>query len=137
MAPMLFRVAFLTVALTGALSATAVTGPASAAPGDPVLCNFTLSEPTVVEVSGVPMVSAQVTPAACTGTAKPTSTQVCLTKPGSAGRCAELPGYNEARVYLSPYQPGVTYTATGRGCAAQTNPPVPMCSTLGPKSATL
>ena len=134
---MLFRVAFMTVALTGAVSAAMATGPASAAPADPVLCDFTLSEPTVVQVSGVPMVAATVTPAACTGTAKPTSTQVCLTSPGSAGRCAELPGYNEAHVYLSPYRPGVSYTATGRGCAAQTNPPVPMCTTLGPKSATL
>lgn len=133
---MFFRVAFVTVALTGALSAAAPGGVAGADPGEPVTCDFTLSEPAVVDVSGVPMVGATVSPAGCTGTAKPTSSQVCLTTPGSAGRCAELPGYNDAHVYLSPYQPGVTYTATGRGCAAQTSPPVPMCVTLGPKSAT-
>ncbi|HNM85607.1 MAG: hypothetical protein U0Q20_00065 [Mycobacterium sp.] len=112
--------------------------PAAAEP-TPVMCDFTLSPPSVVDVSGTPMVTASITPGACTGVAKPTFTQVCLSAAGSstAGRCAELPGYNAARVYLSPYVPGVAYTARGRGCAAQTSPPAPICTTVGPTTVTL
>lgn len=104
---------------------------------DPVLCNFTLSEPQVVEVSGTKMVNASLNPAGCTGTAEPTSSQVCLSTGSGAGRCGELPGYAKAQVYLSPYVPGQTYTARGRGCANQAQPPLSFCSSLGPISATL
>ncbi|OBF11421.1 hypothetical protein A5727_20810 [Mycobacterium sp. ACS4331] len=113
---------------------------ASAAPeADPVLCQYTLSEPRVVDVSGTAMVNASLTPSGCTGSAEPNATQVCVSVAGSstAGKCAELPGYGTAQVYLSPYVPGQTYTVRGRGCANQAQPPLYFCSTLGPKSATL
>ncbi len=112
--------------------------PAAADP-EPVMCNFSVSSPSVVDVSGTPKVMAEITVGACTGVAKPTFTQVCLSAADSstAGRCAELPGYNAARVYLSPYRPGTAYTARGRGCAAQTNPPAPICTTVGPTTVTL
>ena len=114
--------------------------PAAAEP-TPVMCEFNggTIHRVVVDVSGTPMVTASITPGACTGVAKPTFTQVCLSAAGSstAGRCAELPGYNAARVYLSPYVPGVAYTARGRGCAAQTSPPAPICTTVGPTTVTL
>ena len=106
-------------------------------PGTAALCNYTLSDPYVIDVSGTQMVTATLIPAACTREAIPTSSQVCLSTPGTAGRCAELPGYTDVHVYLGPYQPGVTYTAKGRGCAAQTNPPMPICTTVGPTTATL
>ncbi len=134
---MFFRVAIVTAALSGLLAGAGGTRPAGADPGDPVLCNFTLSDPYVVDVSGSPMVAATLAPAACTGNAHPTFAQVCLSSAGNAGRCAELPGYSTARVYIGPYQPGVTYTVRGRGCAAQVNSPAPFCTTVGPKSATL
>lgn len=129
----------LAAALAGAGALYGGAGQAVADTADSVMCNFTLSEPTVIDVSGVPMVTASVVPAACTGTAKPTSTQVCLSAAGSstAGRCAELPGFTDVHVYLSPYQPGVAYTATGRGCAAQSVPPAPICTTVGPTTVTL
>ncbi len=116
-----------------------VQAPASADTDEPGICNFVLSEPSVTQVSGVPMVTASLTPGACTGMAKPTFTQVCLSAAGSstAGRCAELPGYNTARVYLSPYQPGVAYTARGRGCGSRAVPPEPICTTVGPTTVTL
>lgn len=132
---MLDRIAYLTAAVTAALGGAGV---AVAAPdGNGALCNFTLSAPAVVDVSGVQMVSATVKPADCSGTAKPTSSQVCMSAPGTLGRCNELPGYADPHVYLSPYIPGTTYTATGRGCSAVVSPPMTVCSTLGPISATL
>jgi len=125
--------------MTAALAVLTTTGGAGVAAADPEssMCNFTLSQPEVVEMSGTAMVKATLTPAACTGGAYATFSQVCLSTPGSAGRCAELPGYNAASVYLGPYRPGVAYTARGRGCAAQLNPPAPMCMSVGPTTVTL
>ena len=133
----MFRVAIVAAVLAGALTTAGGAAVAGADPGDPVLCNFTMSDPHVVDLSGTQMVTATLTPTACTGSAIPSFSQVCLSTPGTAGRCAELPGYTDAHVYLGPYQPGMTYTAKGRGCAAQTIPPAPVCTTVGPKSATL
>ncbi len=133
---MLLRAILPAVFAGSVILGTAV--PAAAEP-EPVMCNFTLAPPSVVDVSGTPMVTTSITVGACTGLAKPTSTQACLSAAGSstAGRCAELPGYNAARVYLSPYRPGVAYTARGRGCAAQANPPAPICTSVGPITVTL
>lgn len=133
---MMFRVTVVTAILLGGLLSG---GPAAVAGAEPdgALCNFTLSDPYVTDVSGTPMVAATLTPGACTGTAHPTSSQACLSAPGIAGRCAELPGFNSAHVYLGPYRAGVTYTARGRGCGMQTNPPAAICTTVGPRSATL
>lgn len=132
---MLQRMGYLTAIITLALGGA---GTAAAAPDtDGARCDFTLTGPTVVEVSGVPMVSVAVLPAACTGTAKPTSSQVCVSAPGTLGRCNELPGNADPHVYLSPYIPGTTYTAKGRGCSAVMSPPQTVCTTLGPASATL
>lgn len=123
--------------LTGAVG-LAVGSPALAgAEPDSVLCQYALSDPHVVDVSGTKMVTATVTPGECTGDVKPISTQVCVTTGASAGRCAELPGYGTAYVYFSPYTPGLTYTARGRGCASQARPPQTICSSVGPTSATL
>jgi hypothetical protein len=134
---MLLRTAIVGVALIGSLATVANTGVAQADPGEPILCNFTMSDPYVTDLSGVQMVTATTTPAACTGTAKPTSSQVCLSTADSIGRCSELPGYTAAQAYLSPYRPGVAYTVTGRGCAAVTTPPTYICTTLGPRTVTL
>ncbi len=121
--------------LGGALGAAAV-GTAEPA-ADPILCQYTMSEPRVVEVSGTKMVNASLSPSGCNGTAEPTSAQVCVSTAGSAGRCAELPGYGTAQVYLSPYVPGQSYTVRGRGCADQAQPPLAFCTTLGPTTVTL
>ena len=111
---MFIRRAIVTAAVAGALATAVGAGAAGADPGEPGLCNFPLSDPHVIDLSGTPTVTA-----------------------GLAGRCAELPGYTTTNVYLAPYRPGVTYTAKGRGCAAQTNPPAPVCTTVGPTTATL
>lgn len=132
-------VTLATFALFAGIAVAGDLAPASADSEEPGICNFALSEPTLTQVSGITMVTASLTPGACTGMAKPTFTQVCLQAAGSstAGRCAELPGYNTARVYLSPYQPGVAYTARGRGCGARSLPPESICTTVGPTTATL
>lgn len=134
---MFIRRAIVTAAVAGALATAVGPGAAGADPGEPGLCNFTLSDPHVIDLSGTPTVTAAITPAACSGSTIPAFSQVCLSAPGLAGRCAELPGYTTTNVYLAPYRPGVTYTAKGRGCAAQTNPPAPVCTTVGPTTATL
>jgi hypothetical protein len=138
----MFRRMGQTAAVVAGVLSTAVGGAglAVAAPAaDPVLCQYTMSDPQVVEVSGTQMVNASVGPAACNGTAEPTGVQVCVSVVGSetAGKCAELPGYGRAQVYLSPYVPGKSYTVRGRGCANQAQPPLYFCTTLGPKTVTL
>jgi hypothetical protein len=109
---------------------------ASADTGD-TLCNYTMSDPAVVDVHGVPMVHATIEPSGCTGSAKPTFLQVCLSTAQTVGRCTELPGQATAHAYLSPYVPGTSYTVKGRGCAAISVPPESVCSTLGPRYITL
>ncbi|CAN5226306.1 hypothetical protein BH09ACT8_BH09ACT8_24580 [soil metagenome] len=134
---MIARLAVVPVALGVALGgAVAVASPA---PGEvPAACNFTLSSPSVVEVSGTPMVTATLTPAACEGTANPKSSQVCVATTGaSPGKCELANGYETAQVYLSPYIPGTSYVAKGSGCAGLATPSAAICSSVGPKSATL
>jgi hypothetical protein len=116
-------------------ASTAVAEPAT----DPILCQYRMSDPEVVDVSGTPMVFAWIEPGACTGVAEPIETEVCLNVEGgaTAGKCTQRTGPVRTTVYLSPYEPGKSYTVRGRGCANQTQPPLFFCSTLGPKTATL
>jgi hypothetical protein len=77
-------------------------------------------------------------PAACTGTANPKSSQVCIATTGATpGRCEQANGYETAQVYLSPYIPGLNYVAKGAGCAGLATPSAAICSSWGPTSATL
>jgi hypothetical protein len=113
-------------------------GTAAATPeDDPGRCNYQLSAPSVVVLSGTQMVTATLTPKNCTGTANTKSTQVCIATGGNAGICNDQPGFNTAQAYFAPYTPGVSYTVTGRGCAGLSIPATVVCSSLGPVSATL
>jgi hypothetical protein len=138
---MIRRLAVLAAALGAMLvggGAVAVASPAPDAPGDgAVRCNYTMSDPHVVTVSGTQMVTATLTPAACSGTANPKSTQVCIATGNSVGRCMLASGYETAQVYFSPYVPGVNYVAKGSGCAGLSTPAVVLCSSVGPKAASL
>lgn len=135
---MFVRAGLVTTSVLGLLGAFGAVGVAAADPApEPILCQYTMSDPRVVDVSGTKMVNASLTPSGCNGTAEPTSSQVCLSTGSQVGRCAELPGYAKAQVYLSPYVPGRAYTVRGRGCANQAQPPLAFCSTLGPKTVTL
>ncbi|ULE32370.1 hypothetical protein [Mycobacterium sp. IDR2000157661] len=114
-------------------SATVVAGAEPAARG----CTYSMSPPHVVSVSGTQMVTVTMSPAACDD-ANPFSTVACVQLEGGSGpgKCAQGNGTLPAQVYLSPFQPGATYIATGRGCASTGNPPESVCAPTGPVTAT-
>jgi len=128
-----FAVLAATASLLGSTAAAA-----AAQPAEPTACTYRLSPPSVVNVSGVDMVTATVTPGACDG-AVTYRTTACIQMQGAsgAGLCAQGNGIKPAQVFFQPYRPGATYTATGRGCASKGNPPQPYCTEDGPFTATL
>ncbi|MGE2692749.1 hypothetical protein [Mycolicibacterium pulveris] len=130
------RPLMVVVASAGVLLASAG-GVAGAEPQTPP-CDYTLSAPHVVDVSGTPMVTATLQPAAC-NRATVFSSVACIQLAGASGpgRCQSNNGNLPAQVYYSPYQPGATYVSTGRGCATVGNPPQPVCQPTGPLTATL
>lgn len=114
-----------------------VTAIAGAAP-DANACTYTLSPPHVVQVSGTDMVTATMSPSDCDG-ATPYQSVACVQVQGGQGpgKCVQNNGLLTAQVYFSPYRPGATYIATGKGCATKGNPPQPICEPTGPLTATL
>ncbi|KUI43659.1 hypothetical protein AU197_23995 [Mycobacterium sp. IS-1590] len=120
-----------------AVGCGSVTATASADPGDPP-CSFTLSAPHVVQVSGTDMVAVTMSPSGCDG-GTPYQSIACVELQGNAGpeNCVQNNGLLTARAYYSPYQPGATYVAMGRGCSTSGNPPEPVCESSGPLTATL
>lgn len=112
-------------------------GSATAAPDQPG-CTYTLSRPSVTQVSGVPMVTAAVAAAAC-NRSNSTLQVACLELrgAGTAPLCVSSEGPVAAQVFFSPYRPGATYVASGRGCAAAGSPTVSVCNAVGPVTVTL
>ena len=106
------------------------TGPAPPPPP----CSFTLSPPT----RNGDAVTATVQSSGCAALAVPYSAVACL-QPGigSPMRCEQGNGTDPTQVSV-PYAPGVTFVATGRGCAGWAGlSPGPDCQLLGPNSALL
>lgn len=101
-------------------------------------CDYALSPPTLVTVSGTTMVTATVSPRACTG-AVTFQTVACVAMAGDPGpgHCSQGRGILPAQVYFQPYRPGAAYTSTGRGCASAGNPPQASCRETGPLTVTL
>ncbi|MEW5809924.1 MAG: hypothetical protein AB1925_10745 [Actinomycetota bacterium] len=123
------------------LTVTALTfGPSAPANAEPDAgsCDYALTPPTLVTVSGTTMVTASVTPQACAG-AVTYQTVACLQMAGNQGpgRCSAGNGILPAQVFFQPYRPGTAYTATGRGCASSGNPPQASCRETGPLTVTL
>ncbi|OAN35743.1 hypothetical protein [Mycolicibacterium iranicum] len=120
-------------------SATAIAG-AQQEPTQPASegCNYELSAPSVVNVSGTDMVTATLDVGACDG-ATTFETAACIQLQGAdgAGQCTQGRGILPAQVFFQPYRPGGTYIATGRGCASTGNPPQTVCQENGPLIATL
>lgn len=113
-------------------------GVAAAEPGAEVAaCDWKLSGPSLVEISGTTMVTATVTPGECTGQALAMDSTACIATASDVGRCQHEPGYSYAQVFYSPYVPGTNYVVKGRGCAAPKAPSDPVCTSLGPVSAVL
>lgn len=122
-------------ALMLALSGVIGVGPAHAQ--FPTPCNFTLSPPQVVQVSGADMVTVTMTPAGCMGPFHPSMSVACVQLQGAGTQCSQGRGSDTAQVY-TPYKPGATYISTGRGTSAffgDMNEP--NWQVLGPISATL
>lgn len=81
------------------------------------------------------MVAATVQSTGCAPLAVPYSAVACLQPSNATMRCEQGQGEDPARVVV-PYAPGVTFVATGRGCAGWTGlSPAPDCQLLGPNSA--
>lgn len=131
----MFRTLAVVSAAALALGATAAVGGAQPAPST---CQYELSPPSVVNVSGTDVVTATVTPRACDG-AVTFQTVACIQMAGAsdAGTCARGAGILPAQVFFQPYRPGAVYTSTGRGCASAGNPPQASCQQSGPLTATL
>lgn len=129
----MFRTLAVVSATTMFLTATAAV---AVAQPTPAACNYTLTAPTVVNVSGTDMVTATVSPAACDG-AVTFQTVACIQMQGASGpaECAQGQGIVPAQVFYQPYRPGATYTSTGRGCAAKGNPPQTYCQETGPSTS--
>jgi hypothetical protein len=107
-------------------------------PPNPGPCNFTLSPPQVVNVAGVAKVTATLTPAGCLSPWKPKFGVACLSVQGQSDRCTQSRDAAPAQVFFEPYQPGMTYQSTGRGCGAIFDFTTdPNCLVLGPVTATL
>ncbi|BBY18341.1 hypothetical protein [Mycolicibacterium litorale] len=127
----------LSVAATTALAGVVGATDAHAQPSPP--CTFTLSNPVVVPDAGAPAVAATLQPVECGWSAEPDYTVACLQITGNpATTCVQSRGRDGARVVYSPYVPGTSYTATGRGCGRWVGqPPAPLCQHLGPYTAML
>ncbi|RAV11980.1 hypothetical protein DQP55_12840 [Mycolicibacterium sp. GF69] len=125
----------LLIAATGLLGV----GSANAQPLPPP-CGYTLSPPQVVNAGGVNKVTATVSFYACGAPFRPAMSVACvhLAGPGSRGQCTQARGPGAAQVFFEPYQPGATYTASGRGCGKVFEDALePNCQMLGPINATL
>ena len=112
--------------------------PAIAVAEPPPTCTYNLSPPQVVDVSGTRMVTATISPGACERSNVYLSV-ACLQMQGSPGppKCQASNGVLPAQVFYAPHEPGATYVSTGRGCANTGNPPQPVCTPVGPLTATV
>lgn len=124
----------LTLMLTGIASPT---GAAAEPPPPGTLCSFTLSPPHVVQASGGDMVTATVTPTSCVGPFRPLLSVVCVQRAGSSTQCTQARDTDTAQLFVA-YDPGATYTSTGRGLGTVFNDASePNWQLLGPFTAAL
>jgi hypothetical protein len=124
-------------ALILALAGAAVPGDARADPWPPSPCGFSISPPQVVDVGGVPKVTATVTSTVCGVAASPYQAVACVELLGQQ-RSSCMQGVDTAQVYFEPYTPGATYVSRGRGCGIIVPTlPADNCQILGPNQATL
>lgn len=114
-------------------------GSANAQPPQPA-CGYTLSPPQVVNTGGESKVTATVSFLACGAPFRPAWSVACVhvAGPNSQGQCTQARGPAAAQVFFAPYQPGATYTASGRGCGKVFEDALePNCQILGPINLTL
>lgn len=121
----------VSMAFLVALSGIAGSAVAHAGPLPP--CTYTLSPPQV----GPAGVTTSAELAGCGPAGGGYSAVACLLGADGVTHCAQAHGSDPAVISV-PYQPGATYTATGRGCPVWLGQNVaPDCQILGPFTATL
>jgi hypothetical protein len=127
-------VVVLCAALALTLGGIAQSPSAPAQPPPPgTLCSFALSPP---HVDG-DTVTATVTPTGCAGAFRPRLSVVCVQPAGSTAQCSQGREADTAQVRV-PYQPGASYTSTGRGLGVLFNDASePNWQLLGPITAVL
>jgi hypothetical protein len=107
-------------------------------PGPAASCSFKLTPPSVVNVSGVDMVTAIMSPGECTGVIQPNSYTVCVEMLGSGTpQCKFTPVYDAVQVFFAPYRSGAAYASTARECGNVFPMGEQSCSSQGPYSRTL
>jgi hypothetical protein len=128
----------LTLVMAAAVLPVAGTAAVAGAQPVPATCTYNLSPPQVVAVSGTDMVTATLSTGAC-DRSNVYHSVACIQQEGSSesAKCEENRGVLTAQVFYAPYRPGATYVSTGRGCAKTGNPPQPVCTPVGPVTATL
>ena len=129
----------MALALTtiGLTTATASAAPPPG-PGPSASCDFKLTVPSHVTVSGTDVVTATLTPGECTGEFQPNSYLVCVEMlGGGTPQCNFRPVYDPVSVYFTPYRKGATYRSTGRGCGNVFPAADQSCFSLGPYTVTL
>jgi hypothetical protein len=129
----------MTIALTATcLNVATVHAAPPPDPGPAASCAFTLTPPSLVNVTGIDMVTATMSPGECTGVIQPNSYLVCVEILGEGRpQCKFRPVFDPVSVYFTPYRKGATYQSTARVCGNVFPSADQSCSSLGPYTATL
>ena len=130
----------MVVALTAAIGLDMATAHAAPPPdqGPAASCSFKLTTPSVVNVSGLDMVTAIMSPGECTGLIQLNSFTVCVEMLGSGTpQCKFTPVYDAVQVFFAPYRSGAAYASTARVCGNVFPSAEQSCSSQGPYSKTL
>lgn len=101
-------------------------------------CSYRLDPPRRTDLPfGVAAVTTTMATTACHGEAQPADVTACIQAEGIGMQCQTGPAWNSAELNFRPWRPGVTYTATGLGCALVGNPVSRVCTPMGPVSVGL
>ncbi len=109
-----------------------------ATPGPAASCSYRLDPPRRTTLaSGVAAVTSSIVATSCSGDAQPVRVTACIRADGVGTQCHAEAGWTAAELNFRPWRAGLTYIATGNGCALVGNPPVQVCTQLGPISVGL
>ena len=120
------------------ISAGIIAGMVLSAAGAPVpaaattdTCAFKLTAPQSITLNGgLVQVTASLKTDACDH-ATPNHSTVCVSSPGTAGRCASAYGWQTAEVFVDPTRSN-DFVSTGSGCFNYGDPTQTKCVDYGP-----
>ena len=105
---------------------------AMAAPDDGGQCTFVVSAPQATALpgpGGATGVTATITWKSCTGLATPAYSEVCVTRPGSNGKCNKRIGWDSPLAVFPTPNPVGPFTATARACYRTPSSATVVCDT--------